>query len=317
VRWQAWVVGATGAALLLAFPFGSFGRSSAVDTWSGTWNTNFNVMKLTQTGNHVEGTYAYDDGHLTGTVSGDTLEGRWDEAPTRKGDDAGPFTFTMSASGKSFTGKWRHESRPTEAFGDWHGTCSAGACLNNGDDGDDVKFHYTAGARHPKNIRGPVRTPDGYYTGWYVSTSSLGGRIVYAGYVPAGELNWGASATFKVTGKQLRTSGPAKVLRLTLVLTKLTSAASNSPVEELPKCPLGTRATVVLIDDNRLIPGGDADLGQTRDQVLLSIADARCDYLEHKYTNADSHSHTPFVGGTKGSGGPGGRGGQSASVTIS
>lgn len=262
------------------------------------------------------GRYDYDDGHLTGTVSGDTLEGRWDEAPTRKGDDAGPFTFTMSASGKSFTGKWRHESRPTEAFGDWHGTCSAGACLKNGDDGDDVKFHYTAGARHPKNIRSPVRSPLGYYTGWYVSTSSLGGRIAYAGYVPAGELNYGSSATFKVTGKQLRTSGPAKVLRLTLVMTKLSSAASISPTE-LPTCPLGTRATVVLIDDNRLIPRGDADLGQTRDQVLLSIADARCDYFEHKYTNADSQSHTPFVGGTKGSGGPGGRGGQSADVRIS
>ena len=317
MRWQAWVIGATGAALLLAFPFGSFGRSSAVDTWSGTWNTNFNVMKLTQTGNHVEGTYVYDDGHLTGTVSGDTLEGRWDEAPTRKGDDAGPFTFTMGASGKSFTGTWRHESRPTEPLGDWHGTCSAGACLNNGDDGDDVDFRYSAGARHPKNIRSPARTPDGYYTGWYVSTSSLGGRVVYAGYVPAGELNWGASATFKVTGKQLRTSGPAKVLRITLVLTKLTSAVGNGRLEELPKCPLGTRATVVLIDDKRLIPGGDADLGQTRDQVLLSIADARCDYFEHKYTNADSHSHTPFVGGTKGSGGPGGRGGQSANVIIS
>src|SRR3990172_8545220 len=124
MRRQAWVSLAAGGACLLLFPLGSFGGSSAEDTWSGTWSSNFNEMKLTQTGNHVEGTYAYDDGHLTGTVSGNVLKGRWDEAPSRKGGDAGPFTFTMGSTGRSFTGTWRHESNPSEALGSWNGSCT-------------------------------------------------------------------------------------------------------------------------------------------------------------------------------------------------
>jgi len=40
-------------------------------------------------------------------------------------------------------------------------------------------------------------------------------------------LDWGIDATFEVVGKQLRTSGPAKVLKLDLRLTEL-SATLNS-----------------------------------------------------------------------------------------
>ena len=95
------------------------------------------------------------------------------------------------------------------------------------------------------------------------------------------------------------------------------AAPFNSRDSTIPTCRPGMRATVVLIDDNCLLPGGEARQGQTRDQVIVTISSARCDYLEHKYTNADSHSHTPFVGGTKGSGSPGGRGGQWANVILS
>ena len=124
-----WLVSVTAiAAGLLLFPLGSSGRGVAELTWGGTWSTNFNSMTVTQTGSSVQGKYAWDDGHLTGTVSGSTLTGRWDEAPTRAGpNDAGPYVLTLSADGKSFTGKWRHDGDADWA-GNWTGTCVSGAC---------------------------------------------------------------------------------------------------------------------------------------------------------------------------------------------
>jgi hypothetical protein len=105
------------------------GGESQPDTWSGTWTTNFNTMTLTQNGTSVDGRYAYDDGHLSGTVTGNVLKGRWDEAPTRAGpNDAGPFEFTLS--GRTFTGRWRHDGDADWA-GTWSGTCSSGPCLGN------------------------------------------------------------------------------------------------------------------------------------------------------------------------------------------
>jgi len=119
-------------ALLLTFPLVSFGLAHVEKTWSGTWSTNFNSMTLKQTGGSVEGTYEYDEGHIQGAAIGNVFKGRWDEAPTRTGpNDAGPFEFTMSSDGKSFTGRWRHDGDSGWA-GSWNGTCSAGLCRTNG-----------------------------------------------------------------------------------------------------------------------------------------------------------------------------------------
>jgi hypothetical protein len=119
---------------LLLFPLGSLGRPTDT-TWTGTWSTNFNKMTLKQSGSSVEGRYEWDQGHLTGTISGNKLTGRWDEAPTRKGpSDAGPFEFTLKPDGKSFTGTWRHDGDPPANLGSWTGTCSGGECLKNGED---------------------------------------------------------------------------------------------------------------------------------------------------------------------------------------
>jgi len=205
-------------------PVGSFGSSSAEDAWSGTWSTNFNEMRLTQTGSRVEGKYDYDDGHLTGTVTGNTLEGRWDAAPSRKGADAGPFKFTMGESGRSSTGTWRHESNPTEALGSWNGTCTGGPCLQNGElEQTGFTFRFAAGARHPANILSPLRRREG----WNVGARSFG-KIVTMSYLDGKDiLTWGIDARFEIVGQQLRTSGPAKVLKLDLRLTEL-SATLNS-----------------------------------------------------------------------------------------
>ena len=55
-------------------------------------------MKLIQVGNKVTGTYENDNGRISGTVSGDTLEGDWSEAPTYSPpDDAGEIRFNPSS----------------------------------------------------------------------------------------------------------------------------------------------------------------------------------------------------------------------------
>jgi hypothetical protein len=66
-------------------------------------------------------------------VTGNTLAGTWDEAPTRTGPaDAGPFEFTLTGDLRSFEGKWRHESDGDWYPGGWSGACTAGPCLQNG-----------------------------------------------------------------------------------------------------------------------------------------------------------------------------------------
>ncbi len=87
-----------------------------VPIWSGTFKTTWGVMKLTQDGNKVVGTYVYGSGKITGTVSGNTLTGRWSIAPSYKAPtDAGDLQLTVSADGKTLTGKWRNGST-----GEWN-----------------------------------------------------------------------------------------------------------------------------------------------------------------------------------------------------
>ena len=89
----------------------SQGRALA-NTWSGTWSTEWGEMTLIQYGSQLEGTYPHDAGHVAGTVDGNNFQGRWDEAPTRKGPtDAGAVEFTLGADGKTLTGRWHMTAR--------------------------------------------------------------------------------------------------------------------------------------------------------------------------------------------------------------
>jgi hypothetical protein len=125
------LVGLCVAGVLLAVASGSFGRTTA-DTWAGTWETEWGLMTLKQSGTTVTGTYPHDEGRISGTVSGNTFKGRWNEAPTRKGPgDAGAVEFTMSADGKKLTGRWTYDGSPTAWHTDWTGTCKNGACRQN------------------------------------------------------------------------------------------------------------------------------------------------------------------------------------------
>ena len=120
--------GVLGGALLVgvaifALPLVSPAQTS--NPWSGTWETTYGPMTLTQNGGSVEGTYVHDDGHLTGTVSGNVLSAQWDEAPTRAGpSDAGSLQFTLAPDGKSFTGTWLYEGDDPSVSRSWNGTAT-------------------------------------------------------------------------------------------------------------------------------------------------------------------------------------------------
>ncbi len=91
--------------------------SAPITGWSGTWDTNWGTMILTQSGNQVTGTYTWDSGHIVGTVSGNVFTGTWAEAPSyNPPDDAGEVQLTMSPDGQTISGQWRYDSS-----GSWYG----------------------------------------------------------------------------------------------------------------------------------------------------------------------------------------------------
>jgi hypothetical protein len=90
--------------------------------WTGSWDSSWGVMELTQNGDKVTGTYPHDTGKITGTVSGNTLTGTWSESPSYSPPkDAGDFVITLAGDGESFTGNWRYGS----GTGKWDGTWNA------------------------------------------------------------------------------------------------------------------------------------------------------------------------------------------------
>ena len=80
-------------------------------SWTGTWSSNWGEMRFTQTDGTVNGDYDWDQGLITGTVTGNVLSATWTEAPSRQPpSDAGDVEFTMAEGCASFTGKWRYGS---------------------------------------------------------------------------------------------------------------------------------------------------------------------------------------------------------------
>jgi len=88
----------------------------ATATFAGAWATNFGTLTVTVNGTAAAGTYTHDSGKVTATASGRLLTGTWSESPTYAGPkDAGTFTLTLSADGKSFTGSWKYADGSTSA----------------------------------------------------------------------------------------------------------------------------------------------------------------------------------------------------------
>jgi hypothetical protein len=91
-------------------------RSTTTAWWAGLWQTDFGLMKLTQTGSHVSGRYGTNLADtMTGTATGNALAGTWKE-----GASVGKLRFTMSADGNSFTGAYGNDSAAPAT--PWKGT---------------------------------------------------------------------------------------------------------------------------------------------------------------------------------------------------
>ncbi len=98
-----------------------------------TWNTDYGIMQFTQSGNSVTGTYASDNGELTGTLEGQDLKGWWSEAGNEKecgpGNAwSGPLVFHFAGDWMSFKGDWGYcplspdDLDPDNPLTMWNGT---------------------------------------------------------------------------------------------------------------------------------------------------------------------------------------------------
>jgi hypothetical protein len=95
----------------------------AIYPWTGTWETEYGTMQLTQTESKVTGTYGYggsERGKVEGTVSGATLRGTWDARTSGGATEFGGIEWVMNADGTSFAGSWAREG--TTEGGSWNGT---------------------------------------------------------------------------------------------------------------------------------------------------------------------------------------------------
>ncbi|MGE5404556.1 MAG: hypothetical protein ACM3PP_06420 [Candidatus Saccharibacteria bacterium] len=98
---------------------GQASQPSTSGPWAGAWNCIWGeakfIMNLTGSGNQVTGTYGWRNGRITNaTIDGNVLKGTWTETTATQTEESGTFEFTLSADGKSFTGKWRYGTS-----GDW------------------------------------------------------------------------------------------------------------------------------------------------------------------------------------------------------
>src|SRR5688500_8111443 len=106
----------------------AWGRPGArFATWTGRWaDLSFGgEFHLTQNGTSVTGTYSFCNGSITGTVTGNTLNGTWNQADPGC-NPTGWFPFTLNAAGSEFSGVWGYpETPPSTPAGTWSGRCAA------------------------------------------------------------------------------------------------------------------------------------------------------------------------------------------------
>jgi hypothetical protein len=96
----------------------STGLLVAAAGFTGTWNTAWGPVKMTQTGAKVEGTYGGTfPGRLKGTVSGSRLAFEW----IGDNGEQGRGIFILADDGNSFVGTWGSGVSDSDG-GPWNGT---------------------------------------------------------------------------------------------------------------------------------------------------------------------------------------------------
>jgi hypothetical protein len=103
-------------------------EEASTNTWAGVWASDFGDLTMDASGS---GSYTgFSPGTVEGHVSGNVNEGTWRQPgnPPKQG----PFKFTLSSDGKTFSGVWTYESGGCGSACGWNGTCKDGPCMNNG-----------------------------------------------------------------------------------------------------------------------------------------------------------------------------------------
>jgi len=86
------------------------------------WDTDFGELKLQINGNLVSGTYSPHNGHITGTMTGNVVQGTWrQDAADRSGSTNGTFSLIFGADGQSFSGRWNYTDKYAGGGGNWIG----------------------------------------------------------------------------------------------------------------------------------------------------------------------------------------------------
>ncbi len=95
-------------------------NSSGYSNATGTYQSSFGTLTISQNGNSISGTYTADNGKISGIMNGHIFLGTWSESPSYKGpSDAGKVQFEFSDDWTSFTGKWGYTGKPLTS--NWSG----------------------------------------------------------------------------------------------------------------------------------------------------------------------------------------------------
>jgi hypothetical protein len=233
--------GLAGLIALLLFST-SLPADATAATWTGTWNTNYGRVVLTQTGASVTGTYLFCSGHISGSVTGATMHGSWHQRFPCGGakGGSGRLEFTLSASGESFKGRWKYAFQKAW-FLPWNGM-RRGVVAHCPPAG--VSVHYAVTQR-----------------GTPLAPGAPAARTTTTG---AGTLRGGSLLALGCTTRLLhvhpgRTASPRDDVRIALATTGGAAAVLGHGARRLvlevvvestnsPNCPLGTTGRVVLTD---------------------------------------------------------------------
>jgi hypothetical protein len=97
-------------------------------SFSGRWATKTSgEMRLVQSGDHVDGSYALNGGQIRGALKGDQLSGLWAQSTSGRRCNRqqlgtaywGSFSYKLSGDGKRWSGPWAYCDEPAGSGGVW------------------------------------------------------------------------------------------------------------------------------------------------------------------------------------------------------
>jgi hypothetical protein len=292
---------AVGAALVLSW--GGAARAQSVN-WTGTWDTrtgagNQYIFKFNQSGSSVSGTARHGGGTVftlsDGVANGNVLTFRIDIG----GGLYNRYEFVMGGDGNSFTGRWGYDTDPPGVYngGTWSGRRAP-------------LIHFKVDT-HARNVRGKDPPLKWFQLG--VSRLNGGGYIEPNGLVSGerpiklfqyikspsrphrpftvdGSVQWrilGGQVVSKDVRLNFGDRSLTRVYRLTL-----DAVASQSVLFD--RCPLGTRARIILLDDARRLKNGE-----TRDRAEVRPIGSNCPGPTQGWSNKDGPNFEPPRGGLR------------------